>query len=79
MYFTIGEQEDEFYREARIFMVTDLLREMILFTSNWSKGISKKHKAAYSFMKAIKDILPTQKIQIANFPIHILILQIRDY
>lgn len=69
-YFTIDKDDQEFYQKPNICMVNDMLREMILYTKNWSGGITKKDNTKLAFMNAIKAILP-EMISISPAPFSI--------
>src|SRR5690606_2704368 len=58
-----------FYQTPNIFMVNDLLREMILFTKNWNGGINANDSLKLHFMQAIKAILPEVSHPVAAFPV----------
>lgn len=57
-YFKTEEKENDYYSTSNVYYAGDLLREMFLFTKNWSGSISQKEPAKYDFVKAIKSILP---------------------
>ncbi len=58
IYFDAREGEPDFYERTGIYFVNDLLREMILFTSDWEGFIGKEFYNRYTFAMAIKAILP---------------------
>lgn len=68
-YFKPEAEEADFYKEPNIFMVNDLLREMILYTKNWNGGINQNDALKLCFMQAIKAILPEVSHAIAAFPV----------
>ncbi|MGV0847169.1 AraC family transcriptional regulator [Empedobacter falsenii] len=57
-YFKTEKEENDFYSITNIYYTNELLREMILYTKNWSGSISEKDPAKYDFVKAIRSILP---------------------
>lgn len=57
-YFSMNDNDDEFYKKPNIYLVNDLLREMILFTKEWSGPIIESDSYKLVFMNAIKLILP---------------------
>lgn len=57
-YFKTEAKENDYYSITNIYYAGDLLREMILYTKNWSGSIPQKDHAKYDFIKAIKSILP---------------------
>lgn len=57
-YFKVDPEEASFYKEANIYFVDDMLREMILFSKKWQGAVDKTQVAAYNFLQAIKSILP---------------------
>jgi AraC-like DNA-binding protein len=57
-YFSMEEVHDDFYKKPNIYLVNDLLREMILFTKDWSGPITDSEPYKLLFMKAIQIILP---------------------
>lgn len=68
-YFKPNEAEDDFYNITNIYSVGHLLREMILFTKNWSGKISKDSGVKYDFLKALKGILTEGEDRKLGFPI----------
>lgn len=70
-FFETDEQDSTFYLQPNIYLVNDLLREMLLFTRGWSGAINEKTTPAkYAFMKAIKAILPEINPDGNTFPIN---------
>ncbi len=70
IYMELDKTDTEFYREPVIFLATEMLREMILFTKDWSGPVDKvKHPSRMYFLKGLKSILPEAAIAVANFPI----------
>lgn len=69
LFFENKTKQDPFFQEMNIYMVNDLLREMLLFTENWNGKIERKDKGKYEFLKAIKAVLPLLGKSVENFPI----------
>jgi AraC-like DNA-binding protein len=70
IYMELDKTDGEFYREPIIFLATEMLREMILFTKGWSGVVDKvQHPSRMNFLKGLKSILPEAAIAVANFPI----------
>lgn len=57
-YFDVEENNGEFYQKPNIYLVNDLLREMILFTRSWSGPVTEMEPYKMAMMRAIKLILP---------------------
>ena len=57
-YFKREELQATFYDTINIYSVTDLLREMILYTKDWNGKITKADEKRFYFMKAVQAILP---------------------
>jgi AraC-like DNA-binding protein len=57
-YFKVDDQDLTFYEETNIYFVSDLLREMFLFTVDWDGPVYENNPVKYDFLKAIKSILP---------------------
>lgn len=68
-YFTVAPEDDGFYTLANIYLVNDLLREMILFTKGWSGSVYKSDEMKFAFTEAIKKILPAINPAAAPFPV----------
>jgi AraC-like DNA-binding protein len=68
-YFKIDNQEEDFFKHTSIYLVNDLLREMIFYTKDWKGAISIDDERRFYFMKAIKSILPNISSKIASFPV----------
>ena len=70
IYMELEKTDADFYREPVIFLATEMMREMILFTKDWSGPIDKvKQPSRMYFLKGLKSILPEAAIAVANFPI----------
>lgn len=69
LFFETETNEDVFFKDVNIYLVNDLLREMLLFTQTWNGGINETQKAKFDFIKAIKSILPMIGNALNNFPI----------
>lgn len=69
LYMLIQPNDDIFYNEANVYLVDDLLREMILYTEDWRGCIEDSEKDKFYFLKAIKSNLPKMCQKVANFAI----------
>lgn len=69
LYLDILPEDDDFFKEANVYLVDDLLREMIWYTQSWSGCIDKTDIAKYHFLKAIKTNLPAMCHKVSRFPI----------
>lgn len=58
LFFQIKPDEHSFFKEIGIYPVNDLLLEMIGYTKNWKGVITPEEEDRYTFMMAIKTILP---------------------
>jgi len=67
-YFSIKDQDDNFFRKKNIYFANDLLREMIIYTKSWD-GAIEKDSNFYHFLQAIKSILPDLNQKEIPFPI----------
>lgn len=67
-YFDVKPEDDEFFRKKNIYFASDLLREMFIFTRQWTGNIQAS-TYAYDFLKAIKSILPEINKKEIPFPI----------
>jgi len=65
-YYTNDDAKDVFYSKLGIYPVNNLLFEMIVFTESLTGFIEKKDEG-FSFLSAIKDILP--KLSTKSFPV----------
>ncbi|WP_312323137.1 AraC family transcriptional regulator [Soonwooa sp.] len=68
-YFKPEKEEDDFFSEVNIYSVSHLMREMILFTKNWSGKVTEADQQKYFFLKAMKYILPTSRDRKLAFPV----------
>ncbi len=68
-YFTIDEEDAEYYRQPNVYMVNDMLRAMILYTKDWGGPVTEEHPSRMAFMKAIKAILPDMDLTITTYPV----------
>jgi AraC-like DNA-binding protein len=57
LYFPVEENELPFYSKEGVYMMDDLLLNLILFTEKW-RGDIHKHDKNYAIVLAIKAILP---------------------
>ena len=69
LYLDISPEDDPFFKEANVYLVDDLLREMIWFTKNWSGCIASHDEAKYHFLKAVKSNLPSMCHKVTGLPI----------
>lgn len=67
LYFPKVEGEDDFYERIAIYPVNELLLEMLFFTTRWKGQIAKENITAYSFISAMKNILPN--ISVHSLPL----------
>lgn len=67
IYFKNDVNQHNFFSFPNIYFANDLLREMILYTKNWSGEIQKNDLAKYYFLKALKENLPN--IESTKLPI----------
>lgn len=67
-YFNVTEDDDDIFKQKNIYFANDLIREMMLYTTNWD-GELKKDSVAYDFLKAIKGIIPNLNEKKIPFPI----------
>ncbi|WP_442591571.1 AraC family transcriptional regulator [Pedobacter sp. AW31-3R] len=65
-FYTTDDAKFPFYQELGIYPVNNLLFEMLVFTENWSGSI-EKNEPAFTFLSAIKNILPVMGIK--SYPI----------
>lgn len=56
-FYCYDDKADPFYSKMGIYPVSNLLKEMILFTEQWNGQIDKGNRA-FNFLAAIKNILP---------------------
>jgi len=68
-YFTIEEDDGDFYRHPNIYMVNDMLRSMIHYTKEWSGPVTEEYPSRMAFLKAIKAILPEMDLTITTYPV----------
>ncbi|HWJ26118.1 MAG TPA: AraC family transcriptional regulator [Flavisolibacter sp.] len=61
-FYSYDNDTDPFYNKMGIYPVTNLLKEMILFTEQWNGEIEKTSKA-FTFLAAIKNTLPQLSTQ----------------
>lgn len=69
LYMNIYQTDDPLYQTENVYMVDDLLREMIWFTEKWTGCYGPEKAAEYYFLKAIKVNLPYMCKQVSAFPI----------
>lgn len=69
IYFTVEEEDADFYRHPNIYMVNNMLRAMIHYTREWSGPITEEYPSRIAFLKAIKAILPEMDLTITTFPV----------
>lgn len=69
LYMNIFENDSLFYKTENVYMVDDLLREMIWYTEKWMGCYGPEKEAEYFFLKAIKVNLPTMCKSVSSFPI----------
>ncbi|MNT19302.1 HTH-type transcriptional activator Btr [compost metagenome] len=67
LYFPVEPCEEVFYSKIAIYPVNELLLEMLFFTTRWKGQISRENETAYSFIVALKKILPS--ISIHSLPL----------
>ncbi|RFM34099.1 AraC family transcriptional regulator [Chitinophaga silvisoli] len=58
IYFDNQHLEDDFYQTTGVYMVNNLLHEMIRFVLSWEGHIGKSEFSSYQFLQALKAILP---------------------
>ncbi|RFM28652.1 AraC family transcriptional regulator [Deminuibacter soli] len=58
LYFPVQRKEAGFYKQLAIYPVSDMLLEMLLFTNRWNGHITREQDSAFTYMQAIKKILP---------------------
>jgi AraC-type DNA-binding domain-containing proteins len=68
-YFAVEDGEADFYKHPNVYMVNDMLRAMIHYTSGWSGAITEEQPSRMAFMKAVKAILPDIGRTITTFPV----------
>lgn len=68
LFFETEPNESDFFKNINIYLVNDLLREMVLFTKTWNGGINESHLGKFEFVRAIKAILPMIGEALNNFP-----------
>lgn len=69
LFYSPTPDEEKFYLESNIFLVNDLLREMITHTRKWNGPVNQMEGRKYYFLKAIKAILPEISQKIASYPV----------
>jgi AraC-like DNA-binding protein len=75
LYFPVKKNEHPFYDKLAIYPVNDLLHQMILFTTNWNGNVSKLNTAHFSFLTALKDILP----ELSQFSLALSLPRVTDH
>lgn len=75
LYFPIRKNEHPFYNELAIYPVNDLLHQMILFTTAWNGDVSKLNTSHFSFLTALKEILP----ELSQFSLALSLPKVTDY
>ena len=68
MYFDNKDEEAGFFRQTGVYMVNNLMHEMIAFARQWDGHISEYDAAAYKFLQGFKAILP-QLTKIGSLPL----------
>lgn len=68
-YFSVEEEDGDFYRHPNIYMVGNMLREMIHYTREWSGPVGYNQPSRVAFLKAIKAILPEMDMTLTTFPV----------
>ncbi len=67
-YFDVKEEDGTFFDKNNIYFATDLIREMFLFSRNWS-GPIEEGTPSFHFLKGMKSVLPLVNSPIIPFPI----------
>lgn len=62
------EEDGTFFDKQNIYFTTDLIREMFLFSKNWS-GPIEENTPSYHFLKGMKSVLPIVNAPNIPFPI----------
>lgn len=69
-YFKVKPYDSPYYNEPKAYLTNDLLREMLIATKNWQGIINKtSNYGKYSFLRAIKAILPELSTSSISFPL----------
>lgn len=68
IYFDTQHQQNDFYDETGVYVVNNLLHEMITFATQWHGHIDRHMPVAYPFLQALKAILPTLRT-VAKLPL----------
>ena len=58
IYFDTYRERHPFFTTTGVYIVNDLLHQMILFAKHWNGHIREKDTAAYQFLQGFKAILP---------------------
>lgn len=65
-YFDTSINSDDFYKDTKIYMTNDMLREMFRYTKTWNGSVDPTDASHYYLMKAIHALLPKMN---SSFPL----------